>query len=119
MEVVSRKRACAEFFVNERQVAAGQYFIVAVMAGDVSMLLGVQTRLILWSPDKEFRMILAPLSNGLARCTVAKRTLREMVVVELGVALDRCLQILARAESRGRQDVADASVEGKRLPTAS
>ena len=56
-------------------------------------------------------MILAPQVHGLSRRAVTQRALREVVVVELGVAFERGLQILARAEVRGRQDVADAPIE--------
>lgn len=39
------------------------------------------------------------------------RSMRQVVVVKLYVAFDRSVQILTRAEARGRQDVADAAVE--------
>ena len=42
---------------------------------------------------------------------MTQRALPEVVVVEPGVAFERGLQILARAEVRGRQDVADAPIE--------
>ena len=56
-------------------------------------------------------MALLPLLHGLDRCSLPKRFLRNMVIVQMPVSLGHRLQILSGVEAVGGEYLADPAVE--------
>ena len=52
-----------------------------------------------------------PILHGLERGFAAQRGLRQLMIVQVHVAMQGCPQVLARPEVMGLQDVADAAIE--------
>ncbi len=77
---------------------------------DHPALLTIKPREIINLWNEQFRLLELPVCEGRHGAHMAECPLRDVVIIDVDITLERLRQVLARAAAAGRQDLADAPV---------